>query len=225
MRLGLRFVAVVIIAIYSTIPSGVAAAGEPQVTCTGGACGSFTTHSSKVVLSTNAGTTVTCSSSSGSGKYTTRTTGEISLTLNFCHTPTFFNTACTSPARISGQIATGAMVFHNVYLTISKVVPGILITQPAIGPIATFTCAGFLHVELSGNVIGRLTSPVCGASSSILELSLNAPAHGQQEYKQVTLTGTKFDLSAKVNGGGAETAAMSTLGSFTFVDTATVSCV
>jgi hypothetical protein len=100
-------------------------------------------------------------------------------------------------------------VFHNIYVTDNKTTPGILFTQPAIGPYTTFTCAGFSHFEMLGNFIGDLESPPCGAAATKeLKLGFRATSHGQQQYKQVTGTGPIFDTTWKLNGGAAETAAI-----------------
>jgi hypothetical protein len=76
-------------------------------------------------------------------------------------------------------------------------------------PYTTFTCAGFLHTEVFGNILGDLESPTCGAAATKeFKLGFKATSHGQQQYKLVTNTGSPFDLTAKLNGGAAETAAM-----------------
>jgi len=192
---------------FAALPA-VASAGEPELSCGGAVCGKFTSHSGETKLSTVGGTTVTCTSSTGSGEYTTKTTGNIVLTFHGCKTPTFFNTTCTSPGQAAGTIKTATSVFHNTYVTDAKTKPGVLITQPVGVPYVTFTCAGFLHSEVFGNIIGELSSPACGAESKELKLGFKATSHGQQQYKQVTATGATFDLTSKLNGGAAETAAM-----------------
>lgn len=211
---------------FAALPA-VASAGEPEISCGGLVCGKFTSHSGKTALSTTNGTTVTCTSSTGSGEYTTKKTGNITLTFHGCTTPTFFGATCTTPGQTAGTIKTGTSVFHNVYLTDAKTTPGVLITQPTSGPYTTFNCAGFLHVEVFGSIIGDLESPGCGAlASKELKLGFKSTAHGQQQYKQNTATGTIFDLTSKLNGGAAQTAAMDSEKAVVTLGTAgTVNCV
>jgi len=200
-----------------------ASAGEPEIHCGGAVCGAFTTTSGATALSVANGTTINCTSTTGAGQYTTKKTGTVALMYHGCFTPTFFNTACTSPGQPVGTIKTNSSVFHNIYESVGKTTPGILTTAPAI-PL-TFTCGGFVHVEVTGSIIGDLESPGCGGSSKELKLSLAATAHGQQQYKQVTTTGTIFDLDVKLNGGAAQTAAVTGTGTMNFGAAATITCV
>ena len=210
---------------FAALPA-IASAGEPEISCAGAVCGKFTSHSGEIKLSTVGGTTITCSSSTGSGEYTTKTTGDLVVTFQGCKSPTFFNTACTSAGQPSGAIRWANFVFHNVYLTDGKTTPGVLITQPSSGPYTTFTCAGFLHVEVFGSILGHLTSPVCGASSKEVKVGFKATSHGQQQFKQVTGTGPLLDLTSKVNGGTAETTAIEATNSvFTLGSSGTINCV
>jgi hypothetical protein len=223
MLLGLS---AVVAAAFAALPA-VASAGTPTVTCAGAACGAFTSHGNTVsALSTESGTTVTCTSNSGTGNYTSTTTGTIQLTFHGCKTPTFFNTACTTPGQTSGTIKTGVSVFHNIYIEPNKTTPGVLITQPAGAPYTTFNCAGFLHVEVTGSIIGHLESPACGGSSNVHKLNFVATAHGQQQFKQITTSGTAFDLTSHVFGSPT-TSAMNGTGNVTFAagKSGTVNCV
>jgi hypothetical protein len=211
--------------VFAALPA-VASAGEPEISCGGLVCGKFTSHSGPIQFSTVGGTTFKCTSSTGSGEYTTKKTGNITLTFHGCVTPTFFNVACTTPGQTAGTIKTGSSVFHNVYLTDAKTTPGILITQPTIGVYTTFTCGGFTHVEIFGNFIGDLESPGCGASSKELKLGFKATSHGQQQYKLVTNTGSPFDLTTHLNSPGVETEALEAEKDvFTLANAGLVSCV
>ena len=101
-----------------------------------------------------------------------------------------------------------------------------MITQPIGGPYTTITCAGVFHIEVFGSIIGDLSSPGCGGSSKELKLGFKATSHGQQEYKQVTATGTTFSTTSKLNGGAAETAAMEVTNAVvTLSSSGTVNCV
>jgi hypothetical protein len=216
-----------VIAAFSALPALASASGSPEVRCIGVACGGITIENNITkTTSTTDGTTVSCTSSTGTGNYSTPTSGTLSQTFHGCKTPSFFNATCTTPGQAAGTIKTGTSVFHNVYIDPNKTTPGVLITQPAAGPYTTATCGGFLHVEVSGNLIGHLESPACGGSSTAFKLGFAATSHGQQKYKQLTTTGTIFDLTAKVNGGAATTAAVNAGGTITFGGkTATLTCV
>jgi hypothetical protein len=225
MRLGLG--AMVALA-FAALPA-VASAGEPEVTCGGAVCGAFTTHGKEATLATTSGTSVICTSNAGSGKYTTKTTGELSLTFHGCKDEVFGAT-CTTPGQPAGTIKTGTSVFHNIMIhsTAQKAggTAGVLITNPAGGvPYTTFNCLGFLHIEVSGNIIGHLESPACGASSKEHKLVFeNNGTPGHQKYMQVTTTGTLFDLTSKVNGGAPSTSSMTATGITTFASAALVTC-
>jgi hypothetical protein len=224
MRLGLG---TMVALAFAALPA-VASAGEPEIHCGGAVCGKFTSTSGPTSLSTTSGTTVNCASSKGTGEYTTKTTGNMQLTFHECKTPTFFNTACTTPGQPSGTIVTANSVFHNIYESTDKSTPGVLITSPTGGvPYTTFTCAGFLHVEVTGNIIGDLEFPACGASSKEFKLDFVATAHGQQKYKQVTTTGPIWDLDSIVNSGAPVTSAMNGTGIVKFNSglAGTVTCV
>jgi hypothetical protein len=170
-----------------------------------------------------AGQTVTCSSSTGSGKYTTATTGELTLTFHNCKTLGIFN--CTSAGQPAGTIKTTALTTHNVKLEPSpSTVTGVLIT-PNAGHFASFTCAGGIaSVVVNGNgIIGEVTSPACNTASTTAVLDFTTSA-GVQKWMQITTAGTKFDLSASLNGGAAETAAQDGKGTVTFSQKATHTC-
>jgi hypothetical protein len=226
MRLGLG--AMVALA-FAALPA-VASAGEPEVTCGGAVCGAFTTHGGQATLATTSGTSVICTSNTGSGKYTTKTTGELNLTFSGCKDEVF-GAACTTPGQASGFIKTGISVFHNIMIDSTAQAPpsgtaGVLITNPVGGvPYTTFNCLGFLHIEVSGNIIGHLESPACGSSSKEHKLVFaNNGTLGHQKYMQVTTTGTLFDLTSKVNGGAPSTSSMDATGITTFASAALVTC-
>jgi hypothetical protein len=170
-----------------------------------------------------AGQTITCSSVSGTGKYTTSTTGELGLTFHGCKVLGFFS--CTSAGQPSGTIKTTALTTHNVILETSpSKVTGVLIT-PNAGHFASFTCAGGIaSTAVTGNgIIGEVTSPACNTASTTSTLNF-ATSGGVQQWMQITTAGTKYDLSASINGGAAETAAQDGSGTVTFTQKATHTC-
>jgi hypothetical protein len=200
----------------------VASAGSPIVECGTSACGKFTSHGGSSVLSTTGGVTVTCSTNTGSGNLTTTTTGDIKFTFHGC-TESVFGSECHSTGQPEGTIVTTEFLFHTTYLTDDKKTPGVLVTPAANEHFASFTCfGGFSNHEVKGNgVMGRLTAPGCGGTSATksLTLSFEATSHGQQKYKQVTATGTSYDL----NDNGT-TAAMSAEGTATLASNPTITC-
>jgi hypothetical protein len=226
MRLGLA----AMVALACAALPAVASAGEPEVTCGGAVCGAFTMHGGVSTWSTTSGLSYSCTSSSGNGKYTTKTTGELNLTFSGCKDEVF-GAACTTPGQASGVIKTGTSVFHNIMIESTAQAPpfgtaGVLITNPAGGvPYTTFNCLGFLHIEMTGNIIGHLESPACGASSKEHKLVFaNNGTLGHQKYMQVTTTGTLFDLDSVINGGSPTTTAIDMTESTTFASAALVTC-
>jgi len=183
----------------------------------------FTVAGGHTILTAPPNENVTCTSVSGTGSYDagSKTTGTIQLTFHGCKASFF---ACTSAGQSSGTIKTTALTFHNIYYGPNKTTPGVLIT-PNAGHFATFTCAGFLTAVVGGNgIIGEVTSPKCGATSKTSTLNFEATG-GTQKRMQITETGTKYDLSASLNGGAAATAGQDGTGTITFAKEATMTCI
>jgi hypothetical protein len=219
-KLVLLALAVVSAAMFA-LPA-VAAAGEPETDCPGGAATcSFTTSGEALTWTTANGTTINCTSSTGTGSYTSKTTGTIGLTYSGCK-ESVFGTSCGT----SGVIKTSTAVFHNVYTADNKTSPGLLITQPAAGTFASFSCGGgLLTVSVTGNVIGSLESPGCGSEAELWPLNFTESAHGNQTLKQVTGTGSAFDLLAHLNTGGTQTTAVAATWKIKFTGKAKLTCI
>ena len=183
--------------------------------------GTFSISGGASNLTTASGLVTECTSVSGSGEYTTTTTGTLQLIFHGC---TGSGTNCTSTGQPTGTIKTNVLPFHNVEIPTGK--PGILITPSSItgvpttgqGPYATYTCAsGLIKVEVFGNgVLGTVTSPGCGGEDTKATLSFKKSANGVQEH--LSYTNTTYDLFAKVNGGSHVTAAMEGHGTAAFTD-------
>ena len=173
------------------------------------------------------GFAVECSGASGSGKYTSSTTGNIELTFTGCGTPSSASNNCTNTAT-AGKITTTEFVFHNVVLepTPSPVL-GTLITSNA-GHFATFTCTIFgipNKVVVSGNgIIGQVTSPACGTTEVTESKLAFEQTGGSQKWKQVTTTGTSYDLTSSTNGGAAVTAGQEGKGKVTYNQKVKITC-
>lgn len=207
----------------------VASAGEPKVHCggTGVLCGKFTSHGEHSELRATGEPPITCKKNSGAGEWTSETTGTIELTFHECSTSFFgFPVTCTSttPAGGSpGTIKTQKNVFHTTYLTAGKTTPGVLVTGPFF---TTIDCgSGLDRISVEGNVLGHLTSPACGKSSTSYTLDFEATG-STQKYMQVTGAGTLYDLTALTEPNGSKvTAGMEAEGTMTLAKAGTLTCV
>ena len=214
---------------FAALPA-MASAGEPQVDSkllNEGKSLSFTSKGGHSELRASNEPKITCTANSGSGKYNTKTTGEITLTFTGCIAPEFFNAECHSTGQVAGTIKTGTSVFHNIYLTDNKTTPGVLVTPPTGGIFATITCATFFTTNVEGNgVIGHLESPKCAGSSTTATLNFTATS-STQNFRQITATGTIYSLTSRTNGGSipGPAAAMSAEGTVTFGESITLTCV
>ncbi|MFL5898697.1 MAG: hypothetical protein ACJ76D_09595 [Solirubrobacterales bacterium] len=215
--------------VFAAMPA-VASAGTPEIDSPSlniGKSLSFTSAGGHSELRASGEPTITCTSNVGSGKYTSKTTGEVSLTFSGCTGNLgFLHPECHTTGQSNGVIATATSVFHNVYLTDAKTTPGILVTPPTGGVFATIICAGFSNIEVKGNgVIGDLASPGCGKSSATGTLSFTATGSAQT-YKQNTATGTIYNLTSTTEGGGSPVEAAEVAeGKATFAEEITVTCV
>jgi hypothetical protein len=176
---------------------------------------------------TGSTTNVNCASLTGTGSYDSnnQTTGKISLKFNNCTEP-IFGTSCTTSGEVTGTIKpTQNLVFHNIYTGDNKTTPGILITSNS-GHFASFSCFfGGISVVVNGNgVMGTVTSPGCGKSSTTGKVKFNGTGT-VQEHRQVTNTGTIFSLSSSVNGGAFNAAAQDGEATLTFPQSSTMTCI
>jgi len=218
-------------AVMFVLPA-VASAGSPVIDPTSGkfplAFTSIGGHSE--LRATTAEPAITCTSNTGSGKYTTGTTGEIGLTFHGCTTSFYgFPVKCNSSDQASGTIKTTSSVFHNTYVTEGKTDPGVLVTPPASGLFVTIICGGFANIEVRGNgIIGELTAPQCGTAAQ-KTATLNFSAIGStQDLEKVTDTGTIFSLNSVTEGGPTVPAAEVAEGTVTYApagETAKITCV
>jgi hypothetical protein len=120
------------------------------------------------------------------------TTGNITLDFTACHTTVLGATIkCrTSGSPIDNTIASSG-VFH-VITTNNK--PGVLVT-PA--PTAII-CGGLSTVNVAGNIIGTITSPACGVSSTKLVTKFTSSGAVQEDK---SYTGTNYNLTAQTGSG------------------------
>jgi hypothetical protein len=202
-----------------------AVAGEPLTECNGNPCGSFTTSGGHVEYRIDSEPTITCTANSGSGKYTTLTTGEFAWTMKGCKTEFFgFPVSCNSTGQASGVIAMATQVFHNVYVTDSKTTPGLLFTPPPGEISAEVSCSGLSSLTFRGKgLIGDLEGPHCNTETSLWSVNFTATG-SSQTFKTVTATGTEYDLQAWT-GATAYTMAMVLTSTIKFPVSAKVTCV
>lgn len=188
----------------------------------------FNTSGTHAELRASGEPSITCTSSTGTGKYTTKTTGEFELTFKGCITSFFgFPVECHSTGQLNNVITTGTSVFHNTYLTDAKTTPGILVTPPTGGVFSVITCAGLSSITVAGNgIIGDLASPKCGATSNTGTLNFSATG-SVQNVKSPTATSVNgvYNLTATTSGGTAVEAGEQAEGTATYAESVTVTCV
>jgi hypothetical protein len=219
---------VVVTAAMFVVPA-MASAGEPQLDSkllNEGKALSFQIAGGASELRATGEPSIACTSISGTGKYNTKTTGELEFAYKGCTTSFFgFPVECHSTGQANNVITTGTSVFHNIYLTDAKTTPGILMTPPAGGIFTTKICAGLSSTAIGGNgIIGHLESPKCGGSSTTGTLNFQATG-SSQTYKKVTATGTEYSLNATTSGGSAVAASEVEERTITFAESVTLTCV
>jgi hypothetical protein len=146
--------------------------------------------------------TITCATSLTDGSINSGgTTGFIDIEYLQCHATVFGLTAqCHTPDALKNNEIHEHGSFHLV--TISSGTPGMLLTA---GP-TEIICAGISNTYVEGNVIGTVTSPKCGETSSKIGLSFSATGTTQSHG---IYTGLSYDLIARTGvGGTAKTAAL-----------------
>lgn len=185
--------------------------------------GKFTLSGSDPTLTEHGESTkVTCETATGSGEFTTTTTGVITISFHGCK-ENVFNTSCTGEPTVGeetpGTITTTPnLEFHLI--EIENNTPGVLIT-PKEGHFATFKCAGGLVTKkIGGNgIIGHITS-TCGVTESTthkIDFESTDPVNpgGTPAWSQITTAGTKYDL---VNTSNNKTAVEDATGEIHFTD-------
>lgn len=214
-----------------TILPTVAMAGAPEVdskALNAGGSLAFTISGGRKEFLAAGEPIITCTTTTGSGKFSSKTTGELELTFGGCASPSFgFPVECHSSGQANGVVTTGTSTFHNIYLTDAKTTPGILITPPSGGTFFTMICGGFLTFEVKGSgIIGHLSAPKCGGSTTTYSVSF-AAAGSVQAYKSPTgTTGNGvFNLTTSTAGGNAVETAEVAERSLTFPESTTLTCV
>jgi hypothetical protein len=171
----------------------------------------LTSTSGAAELITPGQPTVKCTADSNSGSLESSMTGHVKIKFTGCKALGI--APCKSPGAASGTIETKNLGFHLVYLTPAvspHEKPGILFTpekakeEEEEGLFAEFTCeilGSKTTVVVKGNgVLGAITSPGIGGSSTTATVAVNATESGGQEYKD-TIEGTVYGLKSSINGG------------------------
>jgi hypothetical protein len=139
---------------------------------------------------------VECTANSGTASFTSTTSGSFEQTFTGCK---LAGASCTTSGQASGTITTQSLPFD--LLTVAHTPangttgPGILVTPNAgTGQFATFTC-GFLGFTVKGNgLIGTITKPACGSSSTEATVEFSSSSTGVQTHKTVVGTETEYSL-------------------------------
>lgn len=154
-------------------------------------------------LETVAGTVITCTGESGTGKYTgNKTIGSMSVTFTGCSA---FETSCASAGSPSGTIVTATL---EGIIGVEE-----LGAEPALnkigqdvypvghsGPVGEFKCAG-LPVVLTGAVISPVPANIMRLTTTVKAKALN----GKQKPERFVEGATEV-LKATINGGTPEQA-------------------
>ena len=127
---------------------------------------------------------------------------------------------CTTPGLSAGTISLQAE-FSLVYLA-SKARGIRLKGLGETKKMSEFSCLG-IPVVVTGDLIGEVTAPSCSGSSASVSFKFISAEPGVQQQMQITGTGTKYDLTATVNGS-PETASQEFGGSLSFAKTLTMTC-
>lgn len=182
--------------------------GTPTFTISGG---SFT-------LTRADNNNITCTSSTGSGSFVTTTTGKVTTTLHGCKS-TALGIHCSGTGQPTGTVVSTEQEFHLVtklggfFTAFQKTFPG--------NHLISMNCAG-LPVTVSGaGVMGSITSPACGASSTTMGVSFNSASAGTQDV--TSFTGTTYDATSNI-AGSAATTSIDTTATITFAGSQTLTC-
>jgi hypothetical protein len=188
----------------------------------------FTVHGGQKVLKTTSGTTFECTTTTGTGQFTSTTGGNMNLTYHGCKN-VGLGIACTSAGQPSGTIVTSGLRFDGIMIAAGQ--PGLLVTPPATGEevtpgkrsFATYSCFGVAVKIFGAGFIGTITTPKCGEAKTTAGLtfgSTGTPGH----QKHTTWTGSTYDLETQTGGGAHTTASLDAVTTLTFLSAQTITC-
>jgi hypothetical protein len=205
-----------------------ASAGEIIGHCSSGGVCNATFTAGQGILEDDSGSAagkLSCTSTSGIVTGTSGTsTGTASLTAHGCKEQVF-GTSCSTPGQPAGTIKTGnGLVAHLVYIDgPPTVVVGLLITNLNM----TLSCAGGLVLKtITGSLIAKIENPECGKARTSFTGVMETSAPGSQKYKQITTTGTFYDLTSGTHTNDTTTSAVIGTGTITVAEgkTVTLTC-
>jgi len=201
-------------AMLFAIPS-MASAAEEDIPLHTGKLQTGTVTGGAFTFSKTGGTTQTCEKTTGTTTPTSTTTGTLVLLFHGCKSS---GISCNSAGQPAGTIETTVLTYHLLTLTNKK--PGILLTpNAATGTFAHYNCS-FLSFTFEGNgVLGTITSPECGKSSSSATMSFVATANGVQQHTTVEGTKTIYPLTS-----GGQNAAQQVTTTTTTTEPDTLTC-
>jgi hypothetical protein len=221
-------VAGVLSALALTALPSVASAGEPTLHCTSLPC-TYTVAGGVFEFSTTGGSTIKCTSVTGTGNQTalSGTTGSVTLTFHECREQvTGFGFSCTGKEQPARTIKTNSLVTHNIFIEpkvqVPNGTPGVLWTNTNL----TYTCAGFQNFTDTGAVIGHTENPQCNTATKTYKLEFAVVGHGHQKFTTVTTTGLPFDMAVNNDtvSGAYETEAMKGTLTLTYNQNVTLTC-
>jgi len=175
----------------------------------------------KTILRSSGGT-ITCNGLTSASSATPEAGGTTgTMTLRFggeCKHSLLGTCTSSSPADSSGFITTTPLPYHLVTIDtgVTPASPGVLVTPGSGGAFAHFNC-GFAQVTVEGNgVLGTITSPACGGTSSTATISFLASPAGSttQQHRFTegsTAEKTTGPWSLSVGGNPASMEAHATL--------------
>ena len=137
-------------------------------------------------------TAVTAGSQFNSGS---STTGVLVLDFTECNAEFLGIKAKCNTAGAAAETIAAKGAFHVI--TVNNK-PGILVTPET----TTILCAGFSRFEVTGNIIGTITSPACGVSSNSLVVNFESEGSTQKDQEY---TGVKYDLTVHTENEKGET--------------------
>jgi len=185
----------VVSAVAVAIPAAVSATENhwTNVTSFSGTVGSTTMTSAEEPV-------VTCGDATNIGHVTGTvsaggTTGTIEVDTTGCHTSVFgFTAKCRTEGSPLDNTVKWSGVFHLITTNLGK--SAILVTWAH----KTVVCAGISNTTTTGNLIGTVTSPACGATSNSMTIKFEA-AGATQTHK--SYTGGTYNPTSQTGASGA----------------------
>ncbi|MGN6258081.1 MAG: hypothetical protein ACTHN3_10085 [Solirubrobacterales bacterium] len=167
-----------------------------------------------------------CTGGTGSGEWTSVTTGVGVSTLTGCKNRAT-GIACNSAGQASGAVKTETLVSHLVYIKgFTKTVGSLATPNATTGKFAEFTCGSLFKVVVAGNgIIGHVTKPACGETSNH-STTVGTASGAVQTYQEIEGSTVKYHITTSLNGGTASEASLEATGEGELGEgaTATLTC-